>query len=157
MADWSYFVNLEVGLKAEEDFQRSLVRMGAKVISCPNGEDPGYPVAIDPGTEWQDQNGVDRWLWIESIGLGWIPLDITTATDPEYLAEKEQKCLARGIVMARFRAKTLDLAAKGAVRYLRLVREDLKAALREWLPQVGDHLLTREEVAAEAEALGVEI
>jgi len=146
----------EVGRKAEADFQKCLVIMGAKIVSCPNGEAPGYPVAVDPGNDWEDQNGVDRWLWIAEIGF-WIPLDITISTDPEYLARKRAKCLERGIVMARFRRETLDLAAKGGVRYLRMVRKDLLAALRAWMPKVGDRLLTRQEVAAEAEALGVEI
>jgi len=138
-----------VGLQAEDNFEAVLYQWRVRSVHCPNGEDPGVPFAYERATGREDRNGVDFWVWLACVGR-WIPVDLTIANGNSrsgYLARKNHKANRRGVVVVQLRKASLELAAKGASRYLKYVCDDFKAAVREQLPKIGDRLLTREKIA----------
>jgi hypothetical protein len=144
-ASMASFHTKEVGREAEAYFEECLLRLGARRAHCPNGEDPGLLVAFEKASDRQDCNGVDFWVWFASEGC-WVPVDLTIAngeSTQEYLAGKCRRGAAKGIVVVKLRKRSLELAARGAEEYLRFVREDFLAAVRDQLPSIRKRLYTR--------------
>lgn len=126
-------VTSAAGIRAESELMRIFNRCGYRSCARP---DPGIKEnAIALSSPEEDQNKIDLWICVPITPphFRWIPVQVTVSRRAEYVREKKQEAMDRGIVFWRLDLQNVKTAVSdrkaGATLIASLV-EDIKKSYK---------------------------